>query len=330
MEQKVFVTRNIPNSGIDLLKKHIPRVDIFPHERPITKEELLDIIEDYNGLLCLLTDIIDADVLKKGKNLKIVSNYAVGYNNIDVATATKLNILVTNTPGILTDATADLTWALILGTARRVIEADTFVRENKFNGWSPTLFLGHPVANKTIGIVGAGRIGTAVAARASGFSMKILYTSNHTNNILENKTNAEKVSLNTLLRKSDIISLHVPLTEQTFHMIGDKEFEMMKNSAIIINTSRGPVIDEKALVDALKSGKIAGAGLDVYENEPIVEKELIELPNTLLLPHIGSATGETREKMAIIAAENVIAVLSGKKPKYPVNPEVLTGYTQSA
>jgi len=322
MEQKVFVTRNIPSPGIDLLKKHISRVDIFPYERPITKRELLEVIENYNGLLCLLTDTVDADVLKKGKNLKIVSNYAVGYNNIDIETATKLNILVTNTPGILTDATADLTWALILGTARRIREADTFTRENKFNGWSPTLFLGLPVANKTLGIIGAGKIGTAVGIRACGFSMKIFYTSNHTNSTLENKTNAKKVPLNTLLKKSDIISLHVPLTTQTVHMIGDKEFAIMKDSAIIINTSRGPVIDEKALVKALKSGKIAGAGLDVYENEPVVEKELIELPNTLLLPHIGSATGETREKMATIAAENIIAALSGKRPKYVVNPEV--------
>ncbi len=322
MEQKVFVTRNIPSPGIDLLKKHISRVDIFPYERPITKRELLEVIENYNGLLCLLTDTVDADVLKKGKNLKIVSNYAVGYNNIDIDTASRLNILVTNTPGILTDATADLTWALILGTARRIREADTFTRENKFNGWSPTLFLGLPVANKTLGIIGAGRIGTAVGIRACGFSMKILYTSNHTNSTLENKANAKKVPLNTLLKKSDIISLHVPLTTQTVHMIGDKEFAIMKDSAIIINTSRGPVIDEEALVKALKSGKIAGAGLDVYENEPVVEKELTELPNTLLLPHIGSATGETREKMAAIAAENIIAALSGKRPKYIVNPEV--------
>ncbi|MCD6118044.1 D-glycerate dehydrogenase [bacterium] len=321
MGQKVFVTRDIPGDGIALLKKNGLQVDVFPHERPITKKELLEIIGDYNGLLCLLTDPVDKDILQKGKNLKIVSNYAVGYNNIDIETATLLNILVTNTPGVLTNATADLTWALILGSARQIIAADKFTRENKFNGWSPSLFLGMPVAKKTLGIIGAGRIGTAVGLRASGFSMKILYTSNHKNSTLDTITNAEKVNFTTLLKKSDIISIHVPLTEKTIHLISDKEFEKMKNSAILINTSRGPVVDEKALVKALKSGKIAGAGLDVYEKEPLVEKELLELPNALLLPHIGSATVETREKMGTMAATNLLDGLSGKRPEFLVNSE---------
>jgi len=322
MRQKVFITRNIPEEGIKLLKEHGLQVDVFPRERPITKEELLEVIEDYNGLLCLLTDTVDKEILQKGRNLKIVSNYAVGYNNIDIETATKLNILVTNTPGILTDATADLTWALILGTARRITEADNYTREKKFNGWSPTLFLGLPVANKTLGIIGAGRIGTAVGLRSIGFSMKVLYTSSHKNSVLENKTYAKKVDLKTLLAESDIISIHVPLTENTLHMIGEEEFEIMKNTAILINTSRGPVVNEKALVKALKSGKIAGAGLDVYEKEPAVEKGLIELPNALLLPHIGSATGETREKMGIMAAKNLLDGLSGKRPEFLVNTDI--------
>jgi len=322
MKKKVFITRQIPDQGIDMLKENIATVDVFPHDRPILKEELMNVIEHYDGLLCLLTDPVDAEVLKKGKKLSVVSNYAVGYNNIDVQTATDLNICVTNTPGVLTDATADLAWALILGTARKTAQADIYTRKKKFNGWSPTLFLGLPVANMTLGIVGAGRIGTAAALRSSGFSMKVLYVSNHPNQVLEKELNAAKVSMDTLLERSDIISLHVPLTSQTRHMFGKNEFAAMKETALLINTSRGPVVNEKELAYALENGIIAGAGLDVFENEPDIYNRLLTLENTLLLPHIGSATHETRNKMARMAARNMLAGLSGKKPEFLVNPRV--------
>ncbi|RKY82006.1 D-glycerate dehydrogenase [candidate division KSB1 bacterium] len=322
MDKKVFITRKIPGQGINLIKQNISHVDIFPHDRTITKQELLDVIENYNGLLCLLTDPVDRDVLLKGRNLQVVSNYAVGYNNIDIETATEQNIMVTNTPGVLTDATADLTWALILGTARKIIPADRFTRQGKFMGWEPSLFLGWPVAGQTLGIIGAGRIGTGAGLRAKGFSMNVLYTSNRINQVLENEVNAKKVNLGELLKKSDFISIHVPLTKDTKHLIGKHEFGLMKNSAVLINTSRGPVVDEKALVEALKNSKIAGAGLDVYENEPLLGKELKNLDNTLLLPHIGSATFTTRGKMSVMAAENLLKALNGQKPDNLVNQQV--------
>jgi len=244
-------------------------------------------------------------------------------NKPDVQAAIRRGILVTNTPGVLTDATADLTWALILSSARRIVECDGFTRAGRFTSWGPMLLLGSGVAEKTLGIVGAGRIGTAVAQRAAGFRMKILYTDEQSNPLLEKTLGARKVILSDLLDQSDFISLHVPLIHATTHLIGENEFKQMKSTSILINTSRGPVVDEKKLVDALKNGEIAGAGLDVYEHEPEMSQGLRELENVIILPHVGSATVEARTKMAIMAAENLMAGLKGERPKNLVNPEAM-------
>lgn len=323
MRKKVLVTRQLPQPAIDLLNQHF-EVDLYTEDRVIPRDELLHRVEDKDGLLCLLTDNINAELMDRAKNLKIIANYAVGYNNIDVNEATKRKIPVTNTPGVLTETTADLAFALILSIARRIVESDKFLREGKFTGWAPMLFLGNDVYGKTIGIIGFGRIGQAVAKRATGFDMKILYYDTApVPTEVEQKYNATYKSLDELLKESDYISIHVPLVKETYHLISDREFSLMKPTAYLINTSRGPVVDEKALVRALKEKKIAGAALDVFENEPAVEPELIHIPNTVLVPHIGSATIETRTKMALMAAENIIAVLVHNKiPPNIVNPEV--------
>jgi len=323
MTWNVFVTRRIPQAGIDILLKYCEQVDINPHDRPLTKEEILEGVKERAGVLCLLTDTIDKEILEAAKGAKIFANYAVGFNNIDVGAATRLGIMVTNTPGILTQATADLTWALIFAVARRIVESDRFTREDKFKGWGPLLLLGSEVTGKTLGIVGAGRIGTAVAMRSIGFKMKLLYTDTLRNDTLEQNLKARRVRLEELLKKSDFVSLHVPLLQETTHLIGSREMGMMKKTAYLINTCRGPVVDEKALVEALKSGQIGGAGLDVYENEPQLEPGLIGLNNVVLLPHIGSATVEARTKMAVMAAENLVAGLKGERPPNLVNPAVL-------
>ncbi|MCX7940765.1 MAG: D-glycerate dehydrogenase [Endomicrobia bacterium] len=321
--KKVLVTRQLPQPAIDLLKQYF-EVDLYTEDRVIPREELLRRVEDKDGLLCLLTDNIDAELMDKAKNLKIVANYAVGYNNIDVAEATKRKIPVTNTPGVLTETTADLAFALLMSVARRIVESDNFLREGKFKGWAPMLFLGNDIYGKTLGIIGFGRIGQAVAKRGLGFDMKILYyDTNRVSVEIEQKYNATFKSLDELLKESDFISIHVPLVKETYHLISDREFSLMKPTAYLINTSRGPVVDEKALVRALKDKKIAGAALDVFEKEPEVEPELIDMPNTVLVPHIGSATIETRTKMALMAAENIIAVLvHNKVPPNIVNPEI--------
>lgn len=321
--KKVLVTRQLPQPAIDLLKQHF-EVDLYTEDRVIPRDELLRRVEDKDGLLCLLTDNIDAEVMNKAKNLKIIANYAVGYNNIDVNEATKRKIPVTNTPGVLTETTADLAFALLMSIARRIVESDKYLREGKFKGWSPMLFLGSDVYGKTLGIIGFGRIGQAVAKRALGFDMKVLYYDTlHAPVEVEQKYNATFKPLDELLKESDYISIHVPLVKETYHLISDREFSLMKPTAYLINTSRGPVVDEKALVRALKEKKIAGAALDVFENEPEVEPELIDMPNTVLVPHIGSATVETRTKMALMAAENIIAVLVYNKiPPNIVNPEI--------
>ncbi|MCM8815819.1 MAG: NAD(P)-binding domain-containing protein, partial [Candidatus Omnitrophica bacterium] len=257
-------------------------------------------------------------------DLEVISNLAVGYNNIDVEAATRRKIVITNTPGVLTDATADLAWALLFSVARRVVEADRFTRDGKFRGWLPDLFLGMEITGKTLGVVGAGRIGSNFARKAKCFSMRILYYDKKRNYQLEQDTRALFVDLETLLKESDFISLHVPLLPETRHLIGERELALMKKTAILINTSRGPVVDEKALANALKEKKIWGAGLDVYENEPVIEPELISLDNVVLLPHIASATFETRTKMGIMAAENILAFFRGEIPPNIVNPEVFT------
>jgi glyoxylate reductase len=310
----IYITRKIPAPAIELLKKNFD-VRMNTENRNARRSEIKRALKDAHALLCLLTDPIDDELLASAPNLKIVANMAVGFDNIDLKAAARRKIKVTNTPGVLTETTADLAWALILGVARRLVEADQFTRKGKFTGWEPMLFLGGDVYGKTLGIVGFGRIGQAVARRALGFGMKVLYADEvNAPDSLERKLSARRVSLDELLRESDFVTLHVLLTEDTRGLIGKKQLAMMKPSAYLINTSRGPVVDEKALIDALKKGAIAGAGLDVYEQEPKLARGLINLPNVVLLPHIGSASIETRTKMALMAAENIIATLSGKMP----------------
>ena len=314
---KLFITRYIPEEAIKRLEE-VFEVEIFPENRAITHEELKEKVKDIDALICLLTDNIDHEIIEAASNLKCISVYAVGYNNIDVETATKQGIVICNTPGVLTETTADLAWALIMSCARRIVEADCFVREGKFQGWEPMLMLGNDIFGKTLGIIGMGRIGRAVANRALGFDMKVIY---YDPQVDPESLPSDYVSvdLTTLCQNSDFISIHTPLTPETRHLIGEKEFNLMKPTAILINTARGPIIDEQALISALKENKIAGAGLDVYENEPVIPEELIKLSNVILLPHIGSASYETRTKMALLAAENAIAVIEGKNPPARVN-----------
>jgi glyoxylate reductase len=321
---KVFVTRKILEEGLNMLRERYD-VEVSDYDGIIPREMLLKKVKGADALLSLLTDNIDAEVMDAaGPNLKIIANYAVGYNNIDVEEATKRGIMVTNTPGVLTETTADFAWTLLMAIARRIVEADKFVREGKFRGWEPMLLLGTDVFGATLGIVGFGRIGQAMARRALGFNMRVLYYDNsRVDEQLEKELKATFVDLPTLLKESDFVTLHVPLTKQTHHLIGEKELKMMKKDAYLINTARGPVVDEKALVKALKEGWIKGAALDVFENEPEIEPELLKLDNVVLAPHIASASYATRSKMSVMVAENIIKALNGEVPPNLVNPEVL-------
>lgn len=316
---KIFVTRKIPQAGLDLLKDYDLKVS--PYDRVLTKEELLENVKDIDALLCLLTDKIDKEIMDAaGKQLKIIANYAVGFDNIDVKAASQRKIIVTNTPEVLTETVAEHTIALLFAISRRIVEADKFTRENKFKAWEPMLFLGSDISGKTLGIVGLGRIGVAVAKRMKdGFDLKILYYDVNRNEKLEKQYGLEYSSLEDLLKESDFVSLHVPLLPQTEHLINEKKLKLIKETAYLINTSRGPVIDEKALVKALKNKQIAGAALDVFENEPKLAPGLAELDNVVLTPHIASATIETRSKMAEMAAQNIIDALEGRRPKNLVN-----------
>lgn len=321
MRETVFITRTIPEAGIAMLKQHFAvRLNSKPIQ--LTKREIITQVKGAFGLLSLLTDPIDKSVISSAQNLRIIANFAVGFDNIDVSEATKRGIIVTNTPGVLTDTTAELAWALLFAVARRIVEADTFTREELFDGWAPTLLLGHDITGKILGVIGAGRIGTAFARKAKGFEMKILYSDKKRNAILEKRLGAKKASLRTLLRRSDFISIHAPLTSTTHHLIGKQELAIMKSSAVLINTSRGAIIDEKALAHALEKRLIAGAGLDVYEQEPVITKKLLTLANVVLTPHIGSASFETRKRMATMAAQSIIDVWKGKVPKNIANKGV--------
>lgn len=320
MKARVYITRMIPSPAVELLKKRFD-VSMNVEDRNARRSEIKKALKDAHALLCLLTDRVDEGLLAGAPNLRIAANMAVGFDNIDLDAATRHGVMATNTPGVLTETTADLAWALILGTARRLAEADAYTRDGKFTGWEPMLFMGGDVHGKTLGLVGFGRIGRAVAKRAAGFDMKILYRdATAAPASVEKKLKARRVSLGMLLRESDFVSLHVPLTAKTRHLIGDEQLRAMKPSACLINTSRGPVADERALVKALKGGAIAGAGLDVYEREPALARGLAALPNATLLPHIGSASIETRTKMAVMAAENIIEALSGRRPPNLLNP----------
>lgn len=289
------------------------------------REEILKNIRDNDGLLCTITDKVDSVLLDCAVTLKMIANYGVGYDNIDLAAATKRGILVSNTPGVLTDATADLAMALILGAGRRIVAGDAKVRRGDFKFWAPMHFLGREISGKTLGLIGLGRIGKAVARRAAGFDMAVIYFSRRRlTSAEEDRTNVSYRSLEALLKEADYISLHVPLTADTHHLIDLNALNLMKPSAILINTSRGPVVDEKALVRTLKDGRIAAAGLDVYENEPELYPGLTDLENVILLPHVGSATIETRTRMAELAVDNLLAGLAGRRPPNCLNWEELT------
>ena len=324
MSRRVAITRPIPEPGPGLVARVTDEVVANRDDRTLSAEELHRLVAGADGVLCLLTDPIDAATLDAAQGCKIFANMAVGYNNVDVAAATERGILVTNTPGVLTDCTADLTWALILAAARRVAEGDVEMRAGRFPGWGPLYMLGGDVTGRTLGLVGPGRIATAVARRAAGFEMRVLYAGRRANPEMD-ALGAERVDLDRVLAESDFVSLHVPLADETRHLIDAKALGKMKPTAYLINTARGPVVDEKALVEALKSGRIAGAGIDVYEDEPAMAPGLSECTNAVLLPHLGSATLGVRAAMSRIAAENLVAALEGRRPPNLVNPEAWRG-----
>ncbi len=297
---------------------------ISEEDRPWTVDELERNVRGFDAVLCMLHDPIDLRVLQAANGCRIFANMAVGFNNIDVVEATKLGIMVTNTPGVLTEATADLAWALILAVARRVADGDRVMRAQEFPGWGPNYLLGGDVTGRTLGLVGPGRIAQAVARRSVGFEMPLVYSGRRQSPTLE-ALGARWLELDELMAESDFISLHVPLTPETTHLIDARRLGLMKPSAYLINTARGPVVDETALVSALKSHRIAGAGLDVYEREPAMAEGLAGCLNAVLLPHLGSATLQTRSNMSRIAAENIIAALNGDRPANLINPDALPG-----
>lgn len=313
MNKKVYVSRRLPEAVMNALGK-VCEFDVNPEDRQATREELINGVKNYFAVISMLNDSINADILSHaGNELKLISNYGVGFNNIDVKCANQKGIYVTNTPDVLNDATADIAWALLFSAARSVITGDRIVRNETFS-WAPTYMLGYDVTGKTLGIIGAGRIGSNFGRKAiNGFNMKVIYYGRHNSPALD-ELGAKLVTLDELLKESDYISLHVPLTLETKHLIGADEFAKMKRTAILINTSRGPVIDEKALAEALKNHVIAAAGLDVYEHEPEVEEGLKGLSNVVLTPHVGTATFDTRTNMGLMIVRNIQAVLEGKEP----------------
>lgn len=316
---KIFVSRPLPGQAMERLSSRF-QVGVGPEDRATTSEELLEGTRDASALVSMLSDRIDAAFLDACPKLRLVANYAVGVNNIDLEAAAARGVWVTNTPGVLTDATADLAFGLLLSIARRIPESEIFLREGRFDGWAPLLFLGADLAGATLGIVGMGRIGQAMARRALGFGMKVVY---HSRTPLppekEAALSVRGVSLDELIETSDFISLHCPLTPETKHLFDAEAFARMKKTAYLINTARGPVVDEGALVEALESGQIAGAGLDVYEQEPIVHPGLLGRKDVVLAPHTGSATFGTRQKMAEMVCEEVERVLADQEPLRPVN-----------
>ncbi|QPJ63942.1 MAG: D-glycerate dehydrogenase [Candidatus Nitrohelix vancouverensis] len=315
MKPIVTVTNKFPEAGLKRLETKC-ELRVNQTETPPSAAELERAVAESEALITYLSDRISADMIKGARNLKIIANYGAGFNNIDVAAASAKQIWVTNTPSVLHETTADLTWAMILGAARRIIPADRFAREGRFKGWYADLFLGSDVFGKTLGVVGCGEIGRAVARRAVGFEMRVLYCQRNRLSLEEEvRLNAEYVPLERLIQESDFITLHVPLTDETRNMIGEKEFAMMKPGAYLIQAARGQVVDDKALLSALKEGRIAGAALDVYEKEPEITEGMAELDNLMLLPHIGSASVETRDRMAVLVADNVLDALAEKRPR---------------
>ncbi|HYB84051.1 MAG TPA: D-glycerate dehydrogenase [archaeon] len=324
MKPEVFVTRLLPQEAMNKIHSFCD-AKVWEGELPPPRAVLLQSVTDVEGLLSLLTEKVDAELMNRAKKLRVISNCAVGFDNVDVQEATKRGIVVGNTPGVLTDTTADFAFALLMAAARRVVEGDRVVRAGKWKTWGPMTLLGQDVHNSTLGIVGLGRIGSAVAKRAQGFAMKILYTSHVRNKQAESELGVEYATMDRLLAESDFITIHTNLTPETHHLIGREEFDRMKRTTILVNTSRGPIVDNMALYEALRAGKIAYAALDVTEPEPLpADHPLLTLENVIVVPHIASASVATRTKMAVMAADNLIAGLKGEMPPNPVNPEVLT------
>jgi glyoxylate reductase len=317
MPEKVLVTREIPSAGLLALEPFDVRV---LHERPPERGELIDAVRGVSGILSTATEKVDGEVMDAASEaLRVIANMAVGYDNVDVEAAAERGVVVTNTPGVLDETTADVAFLLLLAAARRLGEGERLLRAGRWKWWGPKQLMGRDIWGKRLGILGLGRIGQAVARRAKGFGMDVLYYNRSRKEEAEQELGARYMDLDELLETADFVSVHTPLTDETHHLIGPKELGRMKPTAILVNTSRGPVVDEGALAEALAGGRIFAAGLDVYEEEPVVHPKLLELENVVLAPHIGSASIETRDKMAALAAENIVAVLSGQEPKTPVN-----------
>ncbi|MEK7650260.1 MAG: D-glycerate dehydrogenase [Patescibacteria group bacterium] len=313
---KIFVTRRIPEAGIELLRNNNHKVVVSEKAGVLTKAELVASLKDqnYDAVISLLTDKIDAEIFDASPSTKIFANYAVGYDNVDVPEAKKRGIIITNTPGVLTNAVAEHAFALLLAVSKRLVESDTFLREGKYDGWAPLLLLGTELTGKTLGIVGLGRIGSRLAQYARAFDLRVVYYDITANSDFEKMTGAKfMANVDELLKVSDFVSIHVPLLPSTKHLINADRLKLMKPHAILINTSRGPVIDESALVEALKNKTIRGAGLDVFENEPKLAAGLADLPNVVITPHTASATEEARAAMSELVAKNILAVLKGEK-----------------
>lgn len=316
---KVLLTRRMPENAARLLRAAGVDVDAVDSDAPLPRAELLRRAAGAAGIIAMLSEKIDDELLTAaGPALRIVANYAVGYDNIDLEACRRRGVRATNTPGVLTNATADIAWALILATARRVVEGDRLMRTGQWRGWSPMELLGVELSGATLGILGAGRIGSAVARRAVGFEMRVIYCHPRANAELERVCGARRVELDELVRESDVLSLHAPMRPGNHHLLSRARLEQMKPTAILINTARGPLLDEAALVEFLRERRIAAAGFDVYEHEPRLSPGLSDLPNVVLLPHLGSATTATRARMAEMAAQNVLAVLAGREPPNPI------------
>ncbi len=322
MKPSILVTREVFDETLDYLREHC-EVEANQQDIAFDPETLARKLADKDGVMCALTDRIDAKLIERCSRLKVVANIAVGYNNIDLPACTSRGVMATNTPGVLDDSTADLAWALMLATARRLTEVEGYVREGEWKGWRLKQWLGVDVHHATLGILGMGRIGQAIAKRAAGFEMKVLYNNRkRVAAALEQRLNATYVAKEELLRQSDFVVLQVPYSPETHHMIGAAELKLMKPTAILVNSTRGGVVDDAALVEALKSGVIRAAGLDVFENEPKLNPAFLELKNVVLAPHIGSSTEATRRAMAMTAAKNAVATLTGQTPPNLLNSEV--------
>lgn len=326
MRPRVYVSRKIPDQAMAILHEVADVTSWDREDLVVPRDVLLRAVAEVDGILSLLTDRIDAELMDAAPRLRVVSNFAVGFDNIDVPAATKRGIVVTNTPEVLTETVADFALCLILAAARRLVEADNYTRAGKWKTWEPMLLAGQDIYRATLGLVGLGRIGSAVARRAKGFEMRVLYYDVVRREDLERSLGIEFCAFEEVLRTADVISVHVPLMESTRHLIGRQQFQLMKKTAVFVNTSRGPIVDQKALTEALQNRQIFAAGIDVFEQEPVPPDDpLLTLDNVVVAPHIASASVPTRIRMATLAAENLVAVLQGKTPPNPVNPEVLKG-----